>query len=213
MLLASLFLSSLFMMDTQPQRRDVHSEQTLWNEFSTPSNARAGSLMAERLHHLPPHAPNRLVRISAPNSEAPRFDATRCRGIADLSNTSRPVFIEKSDGQWECSYLLEYHETTHNPSVFIQIRGIQAGIWSSFRVKLNFGSLLSRQVLGARAAALIYALIGDKTPARDLATSLAAGRDFEISFDSIVLKYKRERFDDARYNFTGTNLSNERQAQ
>jgi hypothetical protein len=137
----------------------------------------------------------------------PGFDEMKCRRIADLSSPSRPVFIQKPDGEWECSYQLEYSETGHTPSVFLQIRGFEPGVWSSFRLKLNFGSLLSRQVLGDRAASLVYALIGDQTPMRELSVTLGAGREFEASFESITLRYRQERFDATRYNLSGTNRS------
>ena len=136
----------------------------------------------------------------------PGFDETKCRRIADLSSPSRPVFTEKPDGEWECSYQLEYSETGHKPSVFLQIRGFEPGAWSSFRVKLNFGSLLSRQVLGDRAASLTYALIGDETPMRELAVTLGAGREFEASFGGITLRYRKERFNESRFNLSGARV-------
>lgn len=150
-----------------------------------------------------------VTDVTAPTPAAPvtpGFDETKCRRIADLSSPSRPVFTEKPDGEWECSYQLEYSETGHKPSVFLQIRGFEPGAWSSFRVKLNFGSLLSRQVLGDRAANLTYALIGDETPMRELAVTLGAGREFEASFGGITLRYRKERFNESRFNLSGARV-------
>ncbi|WP_320201890.1 DUF6030 family protein [Agrobacterium sp. rho-13.3] len=146
-------------------------------------------------------------QISSPSVPVPSFNRQRCRGIADLSLASRPVFTERENGGWECVYVLEYSETGHSPSVFVQIRGLKAGTWSSFRLKLNFGSILSRQVLSARAAALVHALIGNREPIKGLAAELAEGHDFDRSFNRITLKYRQERLDNSRYNLTGVNAS------
>ncbi len=137
-------------------------------------------------------------------SPASSFNAPRCQGMADLSSPNRPVFIEKQNGEWECTYLLEYSETGHSPSVFIQIRGVAAGTWNSFRLKLNFGSLLSRQVLATRAASLVNSLFGTKTPLTDLDGMLASGREFELTFDGVTLKYRQERMDENRFNLFGS---------
>ncbi|NTJ43927.1 hypothetical protein G6L28_15100 [Agrobacterium larrymoorei] len=137
-------------------------------------------------------------------SNAHKFDATRCRAIADLSSKSLPSFSSKDNGEWECTYLLEYPETGHAPSLFIQIRGFEPGQWKNFRLKLNFGSLLSRQVLGKRAANLVYMLVGEQTPIRQMDATLAEGREFELSFEGITLRYKRELFDTSRFNLFGT---------
>lgn len=153
-----------------------------------------------------PHADAMVHNIqSAPSiGMAPTFTAAQCQSIADLSATSRPVFIQKNNGEWECSYLIDYAETGHTPSLFLQIRGMEPGIWSNFRLKLNFGSLLSRQVLGARAANLVYLLVGPNIPIKDLDAVLASGRELEMSFDSVTLKYKQERVDTNRFNLFGS---------
>ncbi|QCI99378.1 DUF6030 family protein [Agrobacterium larrymoorei] len=148
------------------------------------------------------------VQLDAAATPGPKFDAARCRGIADLSSKAQPMFQQKENGEWECSYLLDYTETGHTPSVFIQIRGVEPGRWSSFRLKLNFGSILSRQALGGRAASIVYTLIGDQTPLRELGVTLAGGRDFELLFNGMSLKYKQERFDKTRFNLSGTNAPN-----
>lgn len=144
------------------------------------------------------------VQSQAAPSSTPNFAAFQCSSIADLSASSRPVFTKTDNGDWECSSMLEYSETGHTPSLFIQIRGIEPGVWSSFRVKLNFGSLLSRQVLGARAANLIHLLVGTNTPLRDLEGVLASGRELEITFDDVTLKYRQERLDPNRFNLFGS---------
>ncbi len=152
-----------------------------------------------------PQSPSvQLVQLNAPREAVADFNALRCKGIGDLSSPNKPVFTEKGNGEWECTYLQEYPETGHTPSVFLQIRGVEAGVWSSFRLKLNFGSLLSRQVLGTRAANLVYTLIGNDTPMRELDVTLAAGREFEIAFGGITLKYLQERMDQTRFNVFGT---------
>lgn len=149
--------------------------------------------------------PIALAQMEIPQRATGNFDAARCRGIAELTTQTPPMFIQKENGEWECSYMLEYPETGHSPSVFVQIRGIEPGVWSSFRLKLNVGSLLSRQVLGNRAANLVYELIGDQMPMRELGAVLAAGQEFELSFDGVKLTYRQERFDKMRYNLSGTN--------
>lgn len=145
-----------------------------------------------------------MALVSASDS-APVFDAAHCRAIADLSAKNPPSFTAKENGEWECTYLLEYPETGHTPSLFIQVRGVEPGKWTSFRLKLNFGSLLSRQVLGMRAANLVYTLTGEQTPIRQLDAVLAEGREFELSFDTINLRYRQERMDTARFNLFGAN--------
>ncbi|UHS63249.1 hypothetical protein HRR99_16745 [Agrobacterium vaccinii] len=144
------------------------------------------------------------VQSTPSASTTPAFTAAQCHGIADLSTKSRPVFTQRDNGEWECSYMIEYKETGHTPSLFLQIRGTESGIWSNFRLKLNFGSLLSRQVLGARAANLVYLLVGTNTPVKDLDAVLASGRDLEMSFDGVTLKYKQERLDTNRFNLFGS---------
>ncbi|MGV1871971.1 MULTISPECIES: DUF6030 family protein [Agrobacterium] len=144
------------------------------------------------------------VQWKVPPRNSPSFAESQCRSIADLSVSSRPVFTVTENGEWECTYLIEYSETGHKPSLFIQIRGLDPGIWSSFRLKLNFGSPLSRQVLGAQAADLVYLLIGTNTPVRDLDAMLAAGRELEMTFDDVTLKYRQERTDSNRFNLFGS---------
>jgi len=144
------------------------------------------------------------IQSTPSDNTTPTFTAAQCHGIADLSTTSRPVFTQRDNGEWECSYMIEYKETGHTPSLFLQIRGTESGIWSNFRLKLNFGSLLSRQVLGARAANLVYLLVGTNTPVKDLDAVLASGRDLEMSFDGVTLKYKQERLDTNRFNLFGS---------
>ncbi|MDQ1184611.1 DUF6030 family protein [Agrobacterium larrymoorei] len=152
-----------------------------------------GALSAPQLH----------VRVLEPPELKSSFNAARCRGIADISSKTQPLFQLKENGEWECTYLVEYHETGHSPSLFIQVRGSDTNRWNSFRLKLNFGSLLSRQVLGGRAAAIVYTLIGDQSPLRELDMTLALGREFELSFSGITLRYKQEAFDASRYNLSG----------
>ncbi|MDQ1194385.1 DUF6030 family protein [Agrobacterium sp. SORGH_AS 787] len=147
----------------------------------------------------------RQVDFSTPSNVRSSFTAARCRSIADISSKVQPLFQVKENGEWECTYLLEYPETGHSPSLFIQIRGVHPERWSSFRLKLNFGSLLSRQLLGGRAAAIVYTLIGDQSPLRELDVTLALGRQFDISFSGITLRYKQEAFDASRYNLSGGN--------
>ncbi len=144
------------------------------------------------------------IQIQAGPEPSPHFGASQCRSIADLSASSRPVFNTAENGEWECSYQLEYSETGHTPSLFIQIRGIEPGVWSSFRIKLNFGSLLSRQVLGARAANLVNLLVGTNNPLGNLEAVLATGRELEITFDDVTLKYQQERLDPNRFNLFGS---------
>jgi hypothetical protein len=152
-----------------------------------------------------PDTTYRQVDFSTQLNVRSGFTAARCRGIADISSKVRPLFQVKENGEWECTYLLEYPETGHSPSLFIQVRGVHPEQWSSFRLKLNFGSLLSRQVLGGRAAAIVYTLIGDQSPLRELDVTLALGREFDLSFSGITLRYKQEAFDASRYNLYGGN--------
>lgn len=141
----------------------------------------------------------------ASSASAPQtFNASKCQSLADLSGISRPVFTQRENGEWECSYLMEYKETGHSPSLFLLIRGMEPNVWSNFRIKLNFGSLLSRQVLGARASNVIFRLVGTNTPLKDLGPMMASGRELEMSFDGIILKYQQERTDPNRYNFFGS---------
>ena len=165
--------------------------------ISTCTNIDAATSTVAPSYHQPEPPEQRNITSS--------FNATRCRGIADISSKSPPLFQVRENGEWECTYLLEYPETGHSPSLFIQIRGVHADRWSSFRLKLNFGSLLSRQVLGGRAAAIIYTLIGDQSPLRELDVTLALGREFDISFGGVSLRYKKEAFDTSRYNLFGGN--------
>ena len=195
-MLRVLILSALFTINLAESAASMVSSAP-----STPVSARdAGLSLAQA-------ATDVTARTTSAPGVVPSFDEMKCRRIADLSSPSRPVFIEKPDGEWECSYQLEYTETGHTPSVFLQIRGFEPGVWSSFRLKLNFGSILSRQVLGDRAASLVYALIGDQTPMRELSVTLGAGHEFEASFEGITLRYRQERFDTTRYNLSGTNRS------
>lgn len=135
---------------------------------------------------------------------ATRFDQKRCIGFADLELADRPVFTQEEGGEWECSYLLEYPETSHRPSIFVLVRGVQAETWSSFRLKLNFGSVLSRQALATEAAFLVRTIVGQHIHVKELATMLAAQKDFTITLGRIELAYKRERLDETRFNLTGT---------
>jgi hypothetical protein len=144
------------------------------------------------------------IQVQAAPSPTSHFGASQCRSIADLSASNKPVFITTENGEWECTYQLEYSETGHTPSLFIQIRGIEPGVWSSFRIKLNFGSLLSRQVLGARAANLVNLLVGTNNPLGNLEGVLATGRELEITFDDVTLKYQQERLDPNRFNLFGS---------
>lgn len=135
---------------------------------------------------------------------ATRFDGNRCRGLADLGAGERPAFLARESGEWECSYLIDYPETSHQPSVFVVIRGVKAEVWSNFRLKLNFGSVLSRQELASQAAQLVQAIVGERIHVKDLAAMLAAQKDFTIAFGNIEFVYKRERMDETRFNLTGT---------
>lgn len=132
------------------------------------------------------------------------FDEKRCLGIADLSSPEKPVFTTHDTGEWQCTYVIDYAETGHKPSLFLQIRGVEPGVWNNFRIKLNFGSVLSRQVLAARAANIVYSLLGTNMPLKDLEVVLASELDMEIAFGEATLKYRQERGDPNRYNLFGT---------
>ncbi|WP_243257877.1 DUF6030 family protein [Rhizobium skierniewicense] len=132
------------------------------------------------------------------------FDEKRCLGIAELSSSEKPVFTAYDTGEWQCTYVIDYAETGHKPSLFLQIRGVEPGVWNNFRIKLNFGSVLSRQVLAARAANIVYSLFGTNMALKDLETVLASGLDMEIAFGEASLKYRQERGDPNRYNLFGT---------
>lgn len=133
------------------------------------------------------------------------FDAARCRGLSDLSQKSPPTFMRAESGDWECNSLLEFPETGRTPSLFIQIRGNKDGPWTYFRLKFNFGSPLSHQILGERATSVIKMLIGNETPTKDLAARLAAGQEFESTLAGAKLRYKQEGMEKSRFNLFGTN--------
>lgn len=137
---------------------------------------------------------------------AKTFDASRCRGISDLSQKKPPVFQEGANGEWECTSFLEFPETGHAPSIFVQIRGAKGESWSTFRLKLNFGSPLSRQSLSEKAVAIIESLIGDRTQLEELRTRLAARQEFESSIAGIGLRYRQEGMDPTRFNLFGKNI-------
>lgn len=137
---------------------------------------------------------------------AKAFDVARCLGMSDLSQKNRPVFQEGPNGEWECMSFLEFPETGHNPSIFIQIRGAKGESWSTFRLKLNFGSLLSSQSLSERAVDIIEALIGDRTPMEELRAKLAARQEFETSIAGVGLRYRQEGMDPTRFNLFGSNI-------
>lgn len=133
------------------------------------------------------------------------FDAARCRGLSDLSQKNPPTFMQSESGDWECNSLLEFPETGRTPSLFIQIRGNKDGGWTYFRLKLNFGSPLSRQILNERAISVVKILIGNETPIKDLAAKLAAGQEFESTLAGAKLRYKQEGMEKSRFNLFGTN--------
>lgn len=81
---------------------------------------------------------------------------------------------------------------------------MKAESWSSFRLKLNFGSVLSRQALASQAASLVRVIVGEQIHVKELAKLLAAQKDFAITLGRIELVYKRERLDETRFNLTGT---------
>lgn len=152
----------------------------------------------------PPNTILHTVQWSPTVSTFFGFDEKRCLAIADLSATEKPAFIGQDTGEWQCTYVIDYAETGHKPSLFLQIRGVEPGVWSNFRIKLNFGSLLSRQVLAARATTIVSSLIGTNMPLKDLEVVLASGQDLEIAFGEATLKYKQERGDTNRYNLFGS---------
>lgn len=133
-----------------------------------------------------------------------RFDQRRCSGFTDLELADRPIFTQHEGGEWECSYLLEYPETSHRPSIFVLVRGVEAERWINFRLKLNFGSMLSRQALASQAAFMVRAIVGEHIRVKELATMLAAQKDFTVTLGKIELVYKRERLDETRFNLSGT---------
>lgn len=135
---------------------------------------------------IPLKTTTRFDRILKP---IPNFGADRCLGMANLSVAGRPAFRQHENG-WECTYLLEYRETGQQPSLFVQIRGAETGVWSSFRVKFKFGSHLSRQVLGGDAAKIVYLLTGNRVS--DLNELFAARQDFEMPLNDLMLKFVRE---------------------
>ncbi len=51
-----------------------------------------------------------------------------------------------------------------------------------FRLKLNFGSVLSRQELDVSGCQLVQAIVGERIHVKDLAAMLAAQKDFTIAF-------------------------------
>lgn len=178
MLLASIISLSLLGVELQPATASDISQ--------SPNTA---------LHH---------VQWSPTVSTFFGFDEKRCLAIAELSAPEKPVFTAQDTGDWQCTYVIDYAETGHKPSLFLQIRGMEPGVWSNFRIKLNFGSVLSRQVLGARAANIVYSLLGTNMPLKELEVVLASGLDMEIAFGSVTLKYRQERGDTNRYNLFGT---------
>ena len=133
------------------------------------------------------------------------FDAVRCKAVADLSQKAPPTFTQMPSGDWECNSLLEFPETGRTPSLFIQIRGNKDGRWTYVRLKLNFGSPLSRQVLSERAVSVMHMLIGDRTSVKDLPAKLAAGQEFESTVAGAKVRYKQEGMDKSRFNLFGTN--------
>ncbi|MDQ1196828.1 DUF6030 family protein [Agrobacterium sp. SORGH_AS 787] len=150
-------------------------------------------------------APFQQVAAKEGRMSIRNFDAARCKALADLSQKEAPTFTQMPSGEWECNSLLEFPETGRTPSLFIQIRGNKDGRWTYFRLKLNFGSSLSRQTLSERAVSIIHLLIGERTSTTDLATSLAAGQEFESTIAGAKVRYKQEGMDKSRFNFFGTN--------
>ncbi|MCJ8521140.1 hypothetical protein ABID21_004220 [Pseudorhizobium tarimense] len=112
------------------------------------------------LKALTPARPPLLERTTRTQRPHPDFDEADCRSLALLSQTSVPEFRSYVNGGWECSYLLEFPETGLSSSVFIQVRGDVYGAWSNFRIKLNFGSHLSRQNLASVTVGLVDRLAG-----------------------------------------------------
>lgn len=150
-------------------------------------------------------APLQQIVAKAGRIPVRNFDATRCKALADLSQKAAPTFTQMPNGDWECNSLLEFPETGRTPSLFIQIRGNKDGRWTYFRLKLNFGSPLSRQILSERALSVIHMLIGDRTPMKDLTAKLAAGQEFESALAGAKVRYKQEGMDKSRFNLFGTN--------
>lgn len=154
---------------------------------------------------LPAQTTVRLQPTKRAVKTLPAFDRADCQSLASLPQTSLPEYQSYENGGWECSHLLEFPETGFSSSVFIQVRGDVASVWTNFRIKLNFGSHLSRQNLASVTVGFVDRLVGLGVANKDaLEDALARQTAFTTSVDGVAMRYWQEPIDERRFHLMGS---------
>jgi hypothetical protein len=138
-------------------------------------------------------------------THAPIRADDQCASLAAIANVT-PVFNQEDGGaKWECSYLVTDPDERLQSSIFVQIRGREAGGNATFRLKISFGNAHERGALAYKAAAIAARLLYlDESLMISLGDALAGGQNFRREIAASTISYKREMLDENRYNLVGT---------
>lgn len=129
---------------------------------------------------------------------------TRCAAIARAEQEA-PAYVETPKFS-QCTFLFVDNSTQPSPSVFIQIQADQAGMLSSFRLKLNteggmHAAIVEEGLSALRSFGGFYLETGEIIPL--LATRINEWKEFQIVLGPYLIEMDREVLDPTRFNIFG----------
>jgi hypothetical protein len=128
--------------------------------------------------------------------------AARCDRLAD-GTQEKPAFTAEENGRWQCTALLTFVDDTGASSLFVQIRGLDGSLFSSFRIKFNSGPTGITTTLANEAIRLAgIGLATDETPdgSADLRDRLLHEKNFDAVIGGYRATFRREASDATRGN-------------
>lgn len=133
-----------------------------------------------------------------------RVPADICNAMAE-DGPERPSFTTRENGTWECSTFREHAAS----SVFVQMRGLPDGSFSSFRIKFNLDADGMTESLGDEAARLVAAGIRPLATNTELEAALIqklmSQTDFYFLLGYYPVTFKREFGEASRFNMIAVN--------
>ncbi|WJR67346.1 DUF6030 family protein [Neorhizobium sp. CSC1952] len=131
-----------------------------------------------------------------------------CNSIAE-DGQEPPSLVTGESGSWECTNLREYAAPEGRSSLFVQMRGMQDGTFSGFRIKFNLGDGGMRTSLGDEASRLVAAGIRPLPASADMEAALKqklmSGTDFYFLLGYYPITFKQEISEATRFNMIAVN--------